>query len=319
MESLRWRALRAFAAWEYGWLVPASARWPLPLGRAASRARGWLHARLDSDWRTVSLRQHFLAVRLADAYAQISAATAHSESPRRLTRQRFMTAAREEWEAALTMRDRLGALRVSFDNIDRLLERRSDGRGLVILTAHFDSTLLGVSCLGRFGVPLHLATSRVVLDPLVPAAVQHFFTAKYEAMQRHFNGGRYAHVETHLKSLYAALRRGEWVVILGDGPGVNGQGLPIPFLGGTRLFAPGPVRIAQRAGSDMVAMVGLFKGGSDYRVVLSDVEKAAALAGPHAAERLYGFLEHHIRTAPGRWWAAEQLPAFPIAEQAHAF
>lgn len=318
--SLHWRLLRALSAWEYGRLVPASGRWPLPLGRTIARLRGWLNARFDCDWKTVSVQQHFLTARLADTFAQISTARAQNrESLRQLMRQRFTTAAREEWEAVLTVRGRLGELRVSFENINPLLERRAHGRGVVLLTAHFDSTLLGVSCLGRFGVPIHLATSNVVLDPAVPVAIQSFFTAKYEAMQRHFNGGRYAHVETHLKSLYAALQRGEWVVILGDSPGApDARGLGMPFFGRIRLFAPGPIRMARSVGADMVAMVCLFKGGNDYEVVLSEVESAAALAEPQAAERLYGFLENHIGTFPGRWWAAEQLPEFPIAEQAHA-
>lgn len=66
MKPLRWRLPRALAAWEYGPLVPASGRRPLPLGRVVARLRGRLNAGLDCDWPTVSLRHHFLTARLAD-------------------------------------------------------------------------------------------------------------------------------------------------------------------------------------------------------------------------------------------------------------
>lgn len=310
MRELGWSLARALVAMDFA-LLPTLARLlPLRPGFALAQLRGRLYAWLDLDWKSISVRQRYVSDRVRWALGEMRP-TATAEESRRWLRGRFETGSREEWEAALTIADRLSEVAVRFEGAEAVVAASSAGRGLLLLAAHFESVPLGISLLGRLRLKVNLMVSNVVRDAQVPPAIQRFFLRKYEAMQYHFNGGFYRDAETQMKSLYAALRAGECVVVLGDGAD-TGSRHPVAacFFGRWRLFAPGALRLAERTGAALAAMVCVPEGSGSYVVRFSPPLVGEAAAEGVAAPVLYRFLEQEIASRPGGWWAAEQLPVF---------
>lgn len=290
---------------------PLLARLPRALGMRGAVWLGETCRRLDIDWRTVAVREHFVAQRTAQALQELLPEASAKERAACLE-ERFRNAAREELEAHWFSSGMAETMDCCFENIEAIEACLAHGRGMVLLTLHFDATLMGVVHLGRRGLKLNLMTSNIVEDPRVPASVQGYFARKYAAIQRYLNGGRSLHVESNLKAFYQGIRRGESAVVLCEGPALStDDAVNVHFLGRLRALAPGAVRIAEKTAAPMAAFVCLREKAGSYRVVFSPVYLPAP-GGNHAANipALFAFLDAFIRRHPERWWAADLLPSF---------
>lgn len=274
---------------------------------------GCLMAWLDCDWRTTSLKQHFVSEKTLQAYGEI-APTSSMRERRRWLRERFMCAAEEELEGHWLALRRDPKLPCLIDGLPALQQALAAQRGLVLLTFHFDAALWGIGQLGRAGLTLNLMSSAIVEDERVPTIVQSYFQAKYSGLAALFNGGKVMHKETHLAKFYRRLRQGESVVILGDAFATNpDKAIAVEFFGACRLFAPGAVRLAERCGAPLAAFVCL-REPQGYRIAISPVFWPDG-SGSHKANfpSLFAFLEEHVRVAPKGWWAADLLPQFIVS------
>lgn len=301
----RFRLEAMFRFW-----LPLAARLPLAAGECLARALGRFCLRHDLDWRTVALRQQYVLERSTQAF-QIIVPGIAPDALRQLQNERFETASREEWEGHLFASGRAGEIRCEFHGLEAVRAQLASGQGLVMLTAHFDATLMGVVQLGLAGLKLNLMTSDVVEDPRVAPIVQRYFKNKYAGIERYLNGGRVMHVESQLRAFYSAARRGEGVVILGDAPTLAlDEALAVDFFGHRRAFSPGAIRIAEKTAVPAVAFVCRQVTNGAYRIEFGPVVKP--IDGSHAANlpTLFGFIEARIGETPGRWWAADQLPVF---------
>lgn len=309
-HQLHWLALRGFMVFLFALVLPLAARIGGRTARRMAAWAGWAAFRLDVDWRTVSLQQHFLRERTQAALREILP-DASPETISTLTRERFICAAQEELDAQYFHSDPELSRQCSFEGLEAVREAASR-TGVLFMTLHLDSTLMGVVQLGKTGLKLNLMTSNIVEDPRVPKVIQRFFRRKYEGIERHLNGGHYWHVEAQTRDFYRALAWGEGVVVLCEGSAPTLEsGVVTEFLGKPRALTPGALRLAKRSGAALVGMICLRTAPESYRIVFSPVfEPSSALPPEQAILEVYAFLDQAIRATPGRWWASDLLPTF---------
>jgi lauroyl/myristoyl acyltransferase len=294
--------------------LPLAARLPPSLGRYFAKMMGHLCARLDLDWRTLGLREHFVANRTRLAFQDISPGLDDGQTAR-LVRMRFENSVHEELEGHWLGMQWAGRFQCDFMGLDAIRDQMTRGQGIVLLTLHFDATLMGVAHMGLAGLKLNLMTSDVVEDARVLPVVQRYFHRKYAGIESSLNGGRALHVESHLKSFYRALRAGEGVVILGDAHALElDKGIVVDFLGRRRAIAVGAMRMAEKTGAPMAAFVCLRDANGGYRVVFSPVLWSQNGSHQENIKVLYSFLGAHISSQPERWWAADLLPGFIVVD-----
>lgn len=301
---------RALQGPDYDLVLPALARLPLPLAYRLARWRGHLNAWLHRDWAELALGMSYIGQRTAQAAVEVWP----DERPAAMARERYATSSREELDACLMRNGRLGELQLELGAVQALLSRHPRDRGLVVLTAHFDSFILGMLGLGLCGLTTHVMTSSVVEDPRVHPAVRNFFAAKYRAAEAHLQGGRFMHVESSARAFYRALRRNEAVVVVADAPAsAEGPGLWLPWFGRERKLADGAWRLATETGSMMCALLCVHEPGPRVRWLCAPLMDPA-LEGEQGYARLFAFMEEVIRAYPGRWWGAHLLQDCPARD-----
>lgn len=318
MPTMRERLYRAVFALlvnaVYGVVLPLLARLPLPAGRALAIRLGGLYARLGLDWRTLWQQEHDVAGRTRQALGMIRPGL----SPWRtaaLLRQRFRYAALEDLEGHWLALRRGTSLRCRIDGLDAIRETLSHGKGIVLLTMHFDASILGIALLGQAGLKLNPMAIDVSNDPRVaaPAVIKRYFRRKYAGLDSYLNGGRVMYVPRELVQVHRALSAGEGVVILGDAPAPTSninKAVAIDFIGQRRAFAPGFLRLAEKTGAPLAAFVCLRDARGGYRIAFSPVYWPVDGRHQEGAKSAYAFLEAQVRRHPGRWWAADLLTYF---------
>jgi lauroyl/myristoyl acyltransferase len=293
---------------EYRLLLPALARLPDAVAYALARARGRFNARHDRDWVSLGLRHRHVAGLVETGCALLVPPGRVGET----VRERFETVAREEMEARALASRGLEYFDIDAQAALAALAARPTGRGIVLVTAHFETFVLGIAALARQGEKIHPVMSSVTADPRLHPAVRAHFERKYAGLQRHLNGGELAPAEQSMRHFYRALGRGEAVVVLADAPAPAGSPpICVPWFGSRRALAQGAMRLAERSGSLLAAFACHWLGGRRHSVHLSTVVDPQSLGTQTCAEHCFAFLEAHIRERPGRWWGSHLLPACP--------
>lgn len=306
---------KALETLDYALLLPALAHLPRSAGRTMAQWRGALNARLTRDWRSTGLGFAHVATQSRQGFVELAVIRGSSSAMDvdAWVRQRFATESREEFEGRWIAAGK--APRLTRDVPEafaaRLRQARDARQGVLLLTPHFDSFMLGIVFLGLCGLTVNVMTSSVTHHPKVPRAIQQHFWRKYRAVERHLHGGRMVDVEDGIRPFHRMLTRGEALVVLADAPAVdNGARITPQFLGCRRALAGGAWRMAQRTGS----LIGAFvcREESPYRYAMDAMLPRQADAT--ALDAAYGFLGDHILADPGRWWAADLLPLMtPVA------
>lgn len=306
-----WDISRRLHALDYAVMLPLMARLPLAVGYMLASLRGWLNGLVGRDWRSMELETRRVARQSAAGYRMLLPGTPE-DRVRSLVRERFATESREEFEGRLIVAGKVNRLRCAIVPDAFLDACLNLDRGLVLLTPHFDSFILGVVFLGQAGVRVNLMSSVGSSDSRIePAVYQHFY-AKYAGMERYMNGGRVLPLEHGLRPFYQMLERKECVVILADVPPIaKGVWVTPSFLGAKRSLAGGALRMAQKTGSDLGAFVCRFEGRGHYRVEGGPILDAT---DPQALDAVYSFLSGAIAASPGRWWATDLLPAMTVVD-----
>lgn len=297
----RWQAI------DYGWLLPLMARLPYGLAHKLAKLRGTLHAKLGRDWAELSVGIRYIAQRTANTAQQLWPQLQTAD----IVKLRYQTISREEWHANILGRGSLKGLNCNLDALQRMLSQSSPNKGLVVLTAHFDSFIVGMVGLGLCGRKTSVTTSNIYEHEQVHPAVSAFFERKYRGAETFLNGGKFMHVETSLRAYYRALHRKETVVVVADAPAsLEGNGEWLSWLGQTRKVANGGFRMAQETDSLICAMLCVTDDAGEVSWLCSDVLDPET--SPEFAQRLFGFLEKNILAHPGKWWASHLLQDYPI-------
>lgn len=193
---------------------------------------------------------------------------------------------------------------LTLEGLHHLRKAMDEGKGTVLVSAHFGNPEIAVQGLAAVGIPVLALT-----EPLEPPQL-------FALTQRL----RSAHGHTHLpagfggvKEALRRLRSGGVVAILIDRD-IQQSGLPMPFCGSEARMPTGAVELALRTGAELIpAIVYRERGfryhaymGPPFRLVRTgDQERDVQV---NSANLLFLF-ERHLRSDPGQWAVLE--PVWP--------
>jgi len=310
------RALWRLAHWghhlDFAWAMPLIARLPLRLAYALAHWRGRFNAWAGRDWRSMALGYRHIRQQSLAGYAML-APTSDALERQQWCAQRFATEARDEFEACLLAAARVDQLHCRHEYVDGQPAHalpRARARGLVLLTPHFDSFVLGIAFAARDGARVHAMASAVTQDARVDVAVQKHFHAKYRGLERYLHGGKVLNMEEGLRPFYRILENREALVVLGDSPALpGGATMQVDFLGQRRELAAGALRLAQQSGSDLGGFICRMERPGHY--VMQWCEPGPA-DDPETLRQIYAMFSDSITERPGLWWAVDLLTQMPI-------
>jgi lauroyl/myristoyl acyltransferase len=288
---------------DYRYVLPTLARLPAPIAVAGSYLRGLLQVAVDYDWRSIGLGYRYIR---SNVFQTMKSLTGSRSKGLRGVVGRFIHNSRTEYQDCLYIHER--KVEEIYRNsrvkgIEPFLEAQRAGRGVVMLTCHFDSFILGMVLLGKRGLKTNVLTSAVVEDPRVHPDVRNFFIQKYHFMEN-YTGGKMEHVENGLDFYYQALSRGEVVVITPDVQGTKSNAV-IPFLERPFRLPVGAWHLAKKSNGLIGAYMCRYISPTVYQMEFLPPTEIDLASPVNTLRPIYAFFEEWIRKMPGRWLAAE--------------
>jgi len=250
----------------------------------------------------------------------------HGALPERLTEEQALRCARtvatrhyvehmEFYKLATLTRDNVGR-HVTMDGIEHVESALASGKGAVLVHMHFGSKQFPLVALGLNGFPVTQVGYRDTAAEDYSFIHRHVHLRLRLRIEARFKA-KHVHLGESMRPLYRCLQNNELLMIAGDGvggarlPGTNY--LPLPFLGRTMLFPPGPARLARGTGAPLIPLFCVQEKGSwRYRVVfgpaitleISDDQKADARENTSRYARLF---EEYVRLHPDHWMFWEEF------------
>lgn len=132
---------------------------------------------------------------------------------------------------------------------------RARGRGVVLLAAHLGNFEYAAAYVGDAGTPVTLLVERLRPERL--------YALVRDLRSHHGVRAVPADSTETLRALYAALRRGEIVLITGDRD-VLGSGLETPLFGELARLPTGPALLAQRSGAVLMGAFSWREAGGSW-------------------------------------------------------
>lgn len=303
---------RALLYADYDLLLPLLARLPSRWAYRAGRWRSHWHYATCRDWAELTIGQPYVRERATLVCATLEASGYPIPHPvHAAVQERYHTVGREELDVYRFNRHGWGCFSTHTEALQAALQTRDRSRGLVALTLHFDKSLVGVTGLGLCGETTHVAVSSITEDLRIDPAIRRFFLRKYCAAGRLMCGGRFTYLESGLRQLLKALRRGEVVCVVADAPATaEGAGVWVPWLGQERKLQELGLRLTLETDSDMMGVVCTH--GEDGSATWHCTPVLPASQDAHARyQQIMVFLEQQVRQQPSRWWAMHQLNDYP--------
>ncbi len=282
-------------------LMPLVSRLPLGLAYRCAELRGWLRYHIDCDWRSSCLGLPFVKARTRGVLKEVFGLLDVEAGLRR----RFKTQSREELEGFFIKNGRRKwPLEHTFEPAD-WFDGLADSRGLVLVTAHFDSCWAGMGFLAGHGRAVNAVYDKIVYHPRVFGFFQRHFRGKYEGIIRLYNGGTLLDRYDLKREGEERLARGEIIVFFSDVPRRD-RGVPVTFLGNRVLVPFGAFSYAMRSGVPIAVYVTRCLGPGLYRTFLGRPREIESETGlERVAQQVYSELEDILRSDPGSWWAAD--------------
>lgn len=291
---------------DFSFLLPSLRFFPVRMSERLSKYRGLARYYLDMDWRSISVGRPHIKDDTKKALSLISADK--SDLTKRVV-QRFINQSREEMEAVFFAGKKKWPKEVLYENIEGLIAARESGRGLILLSSHYDSCVAGITFLGRRGFTVNIFFDEIVYDPRVPKYLQRFFMKKYGNMAKHLNGGIFISMR-NIKDIYGRLSKGETFIVVADVMNFP-QGVKVSFMN-TECIAPSSaLRIALKTNSYLGAFVTMHEGNGVYRMVFASPTLVSQAGDPEKVFRgYYAFLNDCMMKSPERWWVCDKLLEF---------
>lgn len=303
-------AIRRFFIWlDYGFALKWLSRLPVWLALPLVVVRGVLNCVVDADWRTHSLGHGYVRAATFRAMQMINRLSGRHGKWRAawLTLGRFVACSIEEVDVHRLRQMPYDRVKSDISGLDALLAAAQRGQGVVLITAHFDSLYIGLVLLARKGIKINLMSSKIVNDERVPNCISQHFGEKIGALEQLLDPGCVRHAEDGLGHFVRALKRGEVVLIAGDGPAaLEARSAAVHFMGASHLMAPGPEFLAKSTHSLVAAYTCHKRWDQSVHVEVSPLHglEEAGL------QKAYSVLDRHIMRSPWRWWAADLLPTY---------
>lgn len=198
--------------------------------------------------------------------------------------------------------DRHDAMDVRMHNLDVVHEAMAAGNGCILLGAHLGSFEVA-RALGR--QQLAAPANMVMYEENARKLNSVLYAINPELAQRVIALGK---PDSMLK-VRDALRRGEFVGMLGDRV-IEGEGTAVcELLGEPARFPTGPLRMAAIMRAPVLFMAGLYLGGNRYEVYFEKLPDPQAARGTSSEAAIDGAIrayaariEHYCRMAPYNWF-----------------
>jgi lauroyl/myristoyl acyltransferase len=187
----------------------------------------------------------------------------------------------------------------SVEGFSRIVEGRSRGRGVLLLTAHLGNWELGGLMLAEIRQPIH-----VVLVPDIFPGV--------ERARRRLHG-RAGVAEIPIDRSFVptlavmrALKENKIVAMQGDRD-FNNTGVAVPFFGHEAYFPRGPLRVAMATGATVLPAFIVRVPDGRYRAIIEEALPIQDGADREDAlrtnlESYVAILERYIRAYPDQWY-----------------
>ncbi|MBN1658882.1 MAG: lysophospholipid acyltransferase family protein [Anaerolineae bacterium] len=190
------------------------------------------------------------------------------------------------------------------EGLDRVYTALEQGKGAVIVTAHFGNVDMMGQVPLAYGIPISGAVEHIRPERL--------FRYLLDIRQKH--GLRLYPSDGPMVGLFKALRRGELVALPCD-RAIGDYVRPVEFFGEPAWLPDGPVRVALRTGAPLIPVFIVRQPDNTFRAIVEppldlvhtgDVDRDVA-AG---MERVVEIVERYLSTYPEQWLVA--VPVWPL-------
>lgn len=187
---------------------------------------------------------------------------------------------------------------VQLDGIEHFAAAQGEGRGLILVMAHFGRLILTMLAIALSGHRLGMLTMAVDESNSGLDAEDRWFLGRKVGNVQRLLGGRWISLGGPMRDLYRALEAGEAITILLDAyMPFFGARIGYPFLGGQLLVPQGIERLARKTGARLVYGCAV-NDGLRVRSSLRPLPDGAE-AALHAAVAELG---RDVRAHPWHWW-----------------
>jgi KDO2-lipid IV(A) lauroyltransferase len=201
---------------------------------------------------------------------------------------------------------------VIYDGFENFARARDQGRGVVILTAHFGNWELSSFAHGVYGYPLGFVV-REMDNPLLDALINRY---------RCLSGGRSIEKKDFARQVLRALNQNETVGILMDQNMLQGEGVFVDFLGRPACTTTGPARMARKTRAPIV--LGLVIWDPMLRKYRLRFDPVDWIERPDPEEEILvntanftKLIEEYVRRYPEQWlWVHRRWKTRPPGEPA---
>jgi KDO2-lipid IV(A) lauroyltransferase len=202
---------------------------------------------------------------------------------------------------------------VKIDRLDELLSGLDDGRGLIVVSAHFGNLDVAMQAVGLLGHPALLLVERLKPEKMF----------RYICSLRSRTGLTLMSVDGGLRQVFRALKANQMVLLAGDRDATN-SGVQVDFFGAPACLPDGYARIARRTGA-RIAVVFCQRRPDNTFLVRGELLPPFQPTDDRDADvraimkQVVGAMERYIAEHPDQWmmfqpiWADE--PARPPQDE----
>lgn len=146
---------------------------------------------------------------------------------------------------------------IKFEGLERLEQALRQGRGVILVHMHYGCKQFPLVALGIMGYDVSQIGYRDTEEETHSWVHKNVHLRIRMRLENQFRV-KHIHVGRSLRPAYETLKNNGILMITGDGiGGVRGAGenyIPLPFLGRSMLFPPGPARMARTTGAVMLPL-----------------------------------------------------------------
>jgi len=184
---------------------------------------------------------------------------------------------------------------VHFHHLEHIRQAGQEGRGMILLSAHFGNWELSQVAYGVSFKPIH-----ILARPQTYPRMNHFLN-----QMRETHGSVSTGRGMGIRHLLRCLRRGGAVGLLGDQDAGRAGGLILPFLGRKTTLPTGPFELALRTGAVIVPSFAVRRE-TFHDIYFEEPIRILAAGGELAAVRSAAgvfcrLLERYIERFPSQW------------------